>query len=133
MDVTLSAASNVVAVLALVVAWVQLTRLRDERRRNFYLTQLVAIADALDEHGGSAPHRVDVRVRTLPQGMAPVAWAWVTEGDRPPSSLYARFETVAAPGEDWGTWVRACVREEINQAVASQLTASGNLRRFGRR
>lgn len=128
MDVILPIAGIVIAALAVVVAWVQLTGLRAERQRNFYLTQLVDLADALDEFGGVAPHRVDVRVRVLPPDMVPVARTWVTEGDRPPSSLYARYEAERAAGEAWGTWIRERVREEVNEAVASLLATHGSWR-----
>ncbi|WP_328667587.1 hypothetical protein OG905_11205 [Streptomyces sp. NBC_00322] len=128
MDVIVPIAGIVIATVAVVVAWVQLRRLRAERQRNFYLTQLVDLADALAEFGGVAPHRVDVRVRVLPPDMVPVARAWVTEGDRAPSRLFARYEAERAAGEDWGTWVRERVREEVNGAVALLLATHGRLR-----
>lgn len=128
-----SACSAVIAVLALVVAWVQLTRIREERQRNFFLTQLVDIADALQEFGGVAPDKVQVRVRAFPAEMRrkylPDTWAWVSEKDRSPSSLFATFEREGAPGDDWGNWVRARVRTEIYAAIAELLAARAHSRR----
>jgi len=124
-----SASSTGIAVLALFVAWVQLTRIPEERQRNFFLTQLVDLADALQEFGGAAPDKVQVRVRVLPQGMLPVTWAWVTEGDRSPSSLFATFERERRDEEDWGNWVRARVREEVYEAIVALLSVRAHSRR----
>lgn len=121
----------IVALLALAVAWVQLTRIREERQRNFLLTQLVDLADALQEFGGAAPDRVRVRVRVLPPELLPVARAWVDEGDRHPSSLVARFEGEGRDGQGWGNWVRDRVRDEVYAAVAALLSARAHSRRLG--
>jgi hypothetical protein len=91
---TRSRRAIVIAVLALVVAWVQLTRIREERQRNFFLTQLV------DRPGRCAPGvrrcsprpGAGARVCVLPPDMLLIARAWVTEDDHPPSPLCASFE-----------------------------------------
>ena len=132
MDFALSVSGIIIAVLALGVAWIQLSRIREERQRNFFLTLLVEIADALDEFGAVAPDKVQVRVRTLPEHMVPIPNTrdWVTQGDRPPSTLYVRFEAEHREGEDdWGNWVRALVRDEIHESVEALLAARAHSRR----
>lgn len=72
------------AALAIVIATTELLRsdrrieqsrmeLLNDRRVVFQLEQLVALAEALDEFGGSAPSRVRLRVQLLPLGLIPSA------------------------------------------------------------
>lgn len=138
---------DVAAVAAVLLAMWQLVSSRQalirERRADFYLEQLAAIARSPLESGGThAGPDLSARVRFLPESEFPMpllrAWAptrFSPEGEEP---LWEKYRLAGAPyGADENSglarWLREKGRAEVDDAIAHVLEMrAGRLRRAWR-
>lgn len=95
----------------------------NERRIDFQVNQLIALALSLGDFGKSSSWEFRWRVKLLPAQLIPTAVDWTgTHADREDSDLWASLMATRSHDEDWGTWIRIRIQVEIESAI-SELTS----------
>jgi len=118
----LDVAGTLATVAAAVMAWIALRAIGRERRTDFYLEQLVAIADLVGRsRGGSASESIAARLGLLPRGTLPTAEMWTGPRESQHStSAYARYlhdRELVEGGMGWTEWVLPQILIEVEAAT----------------
>jgi hypothetical protein len=135
-------------VAAAVLAWVAIRRgnrqaedairaLQRERRINFYLDQLAALAEAIwvDADTDMPSYQVRQRVTLLPVGLVPTAHEWCSESEVSYMDASSRFHSSPEYDRysgDFSYWIRDQIKAEIKEAtedlLAERMTARQGVR-----